>query len=82
MFKIISVCLLALVAGVLFFASKQPDESRISRSEVEFDQAIEVHFDEDDSSVIRVTGFPTINRKFLKEHGLSITVDESDSGLV
>jgi len=47
-------------------------ESRLSRDEVIIDQAVEVHVDDNDASIIRVTGFPSINRALLKKFGLNI----------
>jgi len=51
-------------------------ESRLQRSEILIDQAVEVHVDDIDPSIIRVTGFPSIDRTFLKRYGLHIKSDE------
>jgi anaerobic ribonucleoside-triphosphate reductase activating protein len=50
-------------------------EFLIPRAEVLIDQSIEVHVD--DSDIIQVTGFPSIDRKFLRDYGLDI--ESSDS---
>jgi anaerobic ribonucleoside-triphosphate reductase activating protein len=47
-------------------------EARLDKEAILIDQAIEIHVDDIDSSIIRVTGFPTIDRAFLKKHGLSV----------
>jgi organic radical activating enzyme len=47
-------------------------ESRLRRNEIEIDQSIEVHLDESNPENVIVTGFPTINRKMLRELGLTI----------
>jgi anaerobic ribonucleoside-triphosphate reductase activating protein len=44
----------------------------LNRDEIIFDQAVEVHTDSIDANLIRVTGFPSINRDFLRKNGLSI----------
>ena len=54
-------------------------EARIKREEVLIDQAVEIHIDEDDASVVRITGFPSINRRFLKKYGLTIENENSGS---
>lgn len=51
-------------------------ESRLQRSEILIDQAVEVHIDDIDPSIIRVTGFPSIDRTFLKRHGLRVESDD------
>lgn len=58
-------------------------EARIKREEILIDHSIEVHVDVNDASVIRVTGFPHVDRKFLKNLGLSIddSSDKSDLGI-
>lgn len=47
-------------------------ESRLRPDEILIDQSIEVHVDDIDSDIVHVTGFPIIDRKFLKDLGLSI----------
>lgn len=47
-------------------------ECRLRRDEILIDQSIEVHVDDIDSSIVRVTGFPVINRDFLKKYGLQV----------
>ena len=47
-------------------------EALIKKEEVLFDQAIEIHVDDDDMNLIKVTGFPSINTRWLKEQGLTI----------
>jgi anaerobic ribonucleoside-triphosphate reductase activating protein len=47
-------------------------ESRLKRSEILIDQAVEVHIDDVYPDIIKVTGFPSIDRSFLKKHGLLI----------
>jgi anaerobic ribonucleoside-triphosphate reductase activating protein len=42
---------------------------KIDPLEVEIDQAVEVHLG---AGAIEVTGFPTINRRWLKKHGLRV----------
>lgn len=42
---------------------------KIDPAEVQIDQAVEVHLGED---AVEVTGFPAINRRWLKEHGLRV----------
>jgi len=51
-------------------------EARLKREEILIDQAIEVHVDETSSNIVRVTGFPSIDRNFLKKHGLTIEVGD------
>ena len=51
-------------------------ESRLQRAEILIDQAVEVHVDDIDPSIVRITGFPSIDRTFLKRHGLRIESDE------
>jgi len=51
-------------------------ESRLQRSEILIDQAVEVHIDDIDPSIIRVTGFPSIDRTFLKRHGLRVESED------
>lgn len=50
-------------------------ESRLDKESILIDQAIEIHIDDIDSSIIRVTGFPTIDRAFLKKYGLSVQLN-------
>lgn len=47
-------------------------EVRLRREEIEIDQSIEVHLDETDADGVIVTGFPLINRRFLRELGLTV----------
>lgn len=42
---------------------------KIDPAEVQIDQAVEVHLGE---GVVEVTGFPAINRRWLKKHGLRV----------
>lgn len=51
-------------------------ESRLSRDEIIIDQAVEVHVDDTDPSIIRITGFPLIDRAWLKKHGLTVKNSE------
>lgn len=51
-------------------------EARISRDEVFFDQAVEIHVDDDDPSIIRITGFPSIDRKWLRSQGLFVETSD------
>lgn len=53
-------------------------ESRISRDEVVFDQAVEIHVDDTDPSIIRITGFPSIDRKWLRSQGLFVETSDED----
>lgn len=62
---------LAGSANQRFHFLERPGRGRdkIDPGEVEIDQAVEVHLAE---GSIEVTGFPAINRRWLKEHGLRV----------
>jgi len=53
-------------------------EARLSRDEISIDQHVEIHIDENSVDSVIVTGFPVINRKFLREMGLTISDSSSD----
>ena len=53
-------------------------EARLSRDEISIDQHVEIHIDENSVDGVIVTGFPVINRKFLREMGLTISDSSSD----
>lgn len=61
-----------------FIWNESPNRGKnlINESQVIFDQAVEVHMDDVYPDIIKITGFPTIDRKFLKKHGLLIESEE------